>query len=177
MGRVCLRVGASAIFVALVMSASFLLAANADLVDNQSKAFYSFGQTTNNLALSVKLAHESRKQGDPIEITFAIRNSGPPLSIFRVGSTTEYGLVGTGPGGVPIRKTSSAFHYWGSVPSGWHLGTGSTYQHTTEDLGKTYDFRKIGRYTFSFQTAINLEYHLDQTYTILKSNAVTLDVN
>ncbi|MBV8082500.1 MAG: hypothetical protein JO347_06245 [Candidatus Eremiobacteraeota bacterium] len=97
------------------------------------------------------------------------------MKIFRVGSLREYGLVGKGPDGAPIARLNTPILFGGSVPSGVYVDTGQTYEHTTADLSKYYDFHQAGRYKFLFQTSITLELQTS-TYAALKSNVVTLDV-
>lgn len=151
--------------------------ARADQVQIQSRSATAFGQTASGLALSAMLTQQSVRAGAPIRVTFEVKNVGRPLSIFRLGSIREYYLTGTGPVGSPIKKFDRPIPFSGSVRSGWYLATGATYEHVTADLERVYDFRAAGRYVFSFETPIRLEFKLDKIYTILTSNTITLDVS
>jgi hypothetical protein len=164
--------------LALILIASFsLIAATADCararIEPEATGF-TFGAPVNNLALSVKLDQQVVAVDAPITATFALKNFGAPILVYRVGSLMEYGLIGTGPDGSPIAKTHEV-PFSGSVPSGTNIGTGEALENTS-DLSKYYNFQKPGRYTFWFQTAVNLQHHLTEVYANLRSNTLTLDV-
>jgi len=164
--------------LALILTASSTLIAATTAgagarIESQASGF-TFGPAVKDLALSVKLDQQVVSAGAPVTATFALKNFGPPILVYRVGSLMEYGLIGTGPDGSPIAKTHEV-PFSGSVPSGTNIGAGEALENTS-DLSKYYDFQKPGRYTFWFQTAVSLQHHLNEVYANLRSNTLTLDV-
>jgi hypothetical protein len=164
--------------LALILAASLgLVSATADCVQARIEpqtAGFIFGPTVNNFALSVKLDQQVVNAGAPITATFALKNFGPPILVYRIGSLMEYGLMGTGPDGSPIPQTHEV-PFSGSVPSGTNINTGEALENTS-DLSKYYNFQEPGRYTFWFQTAVSLQHNYNEVYAALRSNTLTLDV-
>jgi hypothetical protein len=167
--RIAVTLGALLLVVSTVQSAT------AHDVEDNAAASYTFGATVSNLALGAKLEQDVVNAGAPIAIKLAITNFGPPIRIFRWGSVLEYTVTGTGPGGVPIKKDNRGAGFSGSVDTGIDLPSGSTYVNPVNDLGKLYDFRTPGMYTFICETALSLVYH-GPVYANLRSNTITLDV-
>ncbi len=157
----------------LAIATLFATVTRADQFDSHPSAALVFGPTEKGLALSVSLTHQTLSPGDPIEVTFVIKNNGPPISIFRYGYIQEYGLTGVGPDGTTIRRLGPSPPFNGSVRSGWHLNTGEAYEHTTSDIRWAYDFRAPGKYTFAFTSVVTLRLG-GQSYATLTSNTVKL---
>jgi hypothetical protein len=149
-------------------------AVHADQVVKQPGANAAWGPIKKGLMLSVTPSHLSVQRGRPVNVTFVIKNIGPPVSIFRYGSLREYTLRGFGPDGSPIQTYSRIPPFTGSYRSGWQLGTGEAYEHTS-DLGKMYDFRAPGKYTFSFKTVVTRVFG-GPAYATLTSNTVEVIV-
>jgi hypothetical protein len=158
----------------LATIAALAAAVHADQVVKQLGANAAWGPIEKGLMLSVTPSEQSVQRGQPIEVTFAIKNTGSPVSIFRYGSLREFSLSGSGPDGSPIQKYSRTSPFNGSYRSGWQLGTGEAYEHTS-DLGKMYDFRAPGKYTFSFKTVVTQVFG-GPAYATLTSNTVEVIV-
>lgn len=150
--------------------------AQADGYAPRSSITQPFGPAQKGLALSATLEKEVVHVGDPIQVTFAVKDDGPPLGIFRIGTLEEYELHGTGPDGSSITRTDEQILFSGSVRSGWGIGSDSVYIHTTRNLGTYYDFGKPGQYKFYFTSAVALEFHLSELYAVLTSNTVDLTI-
>ncbi|MBV8082502.1 MAG: hypothetical protein JOY86_05900 [Candidatus Eremiobacteraeota bacterium] len=117
-------------------------------------ASYDFGPTVNNFALSIKLDSATVNAGSPIGGVLAIKNFGPPATIFRLGTLEEYKLTGQTPSGSPLEKSGPGVPFSGSVSSGLNEDTGAIYIQQFDDLGKWYDLKKPGTYAFYAQTAL-----------------------
>jgi hypothetical protein len=161
--------------MATLFSAITMQLASADDVDDQARASYTFGPKVKNLALGAKFERQMVNLGAPISVSFAITNFGPPIRFFRFGSVLEYEVMGTGPGGIPIRKDDLGVLYTASLTTGMDLPNGSTYVNPVSDIGMLYDFRTPGAYTFVCATALTLGYGAP-VYAVLESTPITLDV-
>jgi hypothetical protein len=146
--------------------------AKADGYAPRSSVTQRFGPTEKGLALSASLEKEVVHVGDPIQVTFAVKDDGPALGIFRIGTLEEYELHGTRPDGSSITRTDEQILFSGSIRSGWGIGPDSVYIHTTRSLGTYYDFARPGHYKFYFTSAVALELHLSELYAVLTSNTV-----
>ncbi len=143
----------------------------------RSDAAGPFGSAVKGLALSVNLTRRVVRVGEPIGITFRVKNDGPVVPIFRAGAFQEYHLSGTGPDGSAIKLHNRGYVFNVRGPSGLKLDQSNAYKHHEDDLGLMYDFSKRGSYTFNFKTAVALQFHLyDTPYAVLTSNTVTLTV-
>lgn len=151
-------------------------AAHADHVVSLSSANQPFGRPDKGLALSAGLERHVVHVGDPIPVTFAIKDDGPPIGIFRRGFLGEYDLHGTGPDGSTIKPTDEKPLFSGSIRSGWGIAPGEVYEHTTANIASFYDFSKPGHYKFYFVSAVAREFHLSEPYAVLTSNTVNLTV-
>jgi hypothetical protein len=159
----------------LLLTVTMMQWASAHGIEDNARGNYAFGPTVKNLALAAKLEQPVVNVGAPIPIKFAITNFGPPIRIFRIGWLVEYTVTGTGPGGLPIKRDDRGAGSVASVDTGMDVPSGSTYVNPVDDLGKLYDFRTPGRYTFTCGTALTLVYE-GPVYADLRSAALTLDV-
>jgi hypothetical protein len=161
--------------MAMLFSAITMQLASADNVDDQARASYTFGPKVKSLALGAKFERQMVNVGAPISVSFAITNFGPPIRFFRFGSVLEYQVMGTGPGGIPIRKDDLGVVYTASLTTGMDLPNGSTYVNPVSDIGMLYDFRTPGTYTFVCATALTLGFGAP-VYAVLESTPITLDI-
>jgi hypothetical protein len=159
----------------LLLTVTTMQWASAHGIEDNAQGNYAFGPTVKNLALAAKLEQPVVNVGAPIPIKFAITNFGPPIRIFRIGWLVEYTVTGTGPGGVPIKRDDRGAGSVASVDTGMDLANGSTYVNPVHDLGRLYDLRTPGRYTFTCGTALTLAYE-GPVFADLRSTALTLDV-
>ena len=86
-----------------------------------------FGPSSHGLALSIFVARTSFSPGDPIPLTVAIKNDGPPAAISRGGDIADYIWDVTDPDGhkVPLGGTRRVEIVGNGGP--WPVDAGHTY--------------------------------------------------
>lgn len=147
----------------------------ASTIESASARSYNWGPNTRGLSLSIAPEPNVVHAHKYIKLWAAIKDTGPSMSIRRVGWITEYAFTVTRKDGSIITPNARLDrHIWsGSVPSGYFLTPDVIYQ-TQFYLDSVYDLEP-GVYRVIAHTSIGLKGQTS-TYADLTSNEVTLTV-
>ncbi len=134
---------------ALTCQLAFAPLAQAEVVEHHPSRAFTFGPAVQGLALSISSDKSVYRTGEPILITLAIQDSGPPRAMYRFGSPYEFKLfsevsgekiqllrspkVETGSAGLRFLQTGDVYHlsfildqYFKTPPPGTYLVTATT---------------------------------------------------
>ncbi len=168
--RLCLVISLAIIYI--VASGETGTASTVEKVDAQA---YTWGPNVRGLSLSIAPESTIVHTHQYIKLQAAIKNSGPSISIRRVGWIAEYAFTVTRRDGSIVSPNAKVDrHIWsGSVPSGFDLTSDVIYQ-TQLYLDSLYDLTP-GTYHVIAHTSVELKGQASM-YAGLTSNEVTVIV-